>query len=112
MRRGEVWWADLPEPSGPEPGFRRPVVVVQSNDFNRSRIGTVIAAAVTGNVRLQRMPGNILVSKGSAGLPRDSVVNVSQLVTIDRRRLLERVGSLSASQLRDLNDGLRLVLAL
>ena len=112
MRRGEVWWADLPDPIGSEPGFRRPVVVVQSDDFNRSRIGTVIVAALTANVRLQGMPGNVLLPKGLAGLPRASVINVSQLFTLDRRRLTAQTGSLTAAKLRELDDGLRLVLCL
>lgn len=112
MRRGEVWWADLPEPVGSEPGFRRPVVVVQSDTFIRSRIGTLIVAALTSNVRLQAMPGNVLVPRGLAGLTRASVINVSQISTLDRRRLVALVGSLTSAKLRELDDGLRLVLGL
>ena len=112
MRRGEVWWAELPDPVGSEPGFRRPVVIVQSDDFNRSRISTLIAAALTANVGLQGMPGNVYLPAGLAGLPRPSVINVSQIFTLDRRRLLAQSGSLTAAKLRELDAGLRLVLAL
>jgi mRNA interferase MazF len=112
VQRGEVWWADLPEPIGSEPGFRRPVVIVQSDGFNRSRIRTVIAAALTTNVRLQGMPGNVYLPTGLAGLPRPSVINVSQIFTLDRRHLLASAGSLTAVKLRELDEGLRLVLSL
>jgi len=112
VQRGDVWWADLPEPVGSEPGFRRPVVIVQSDDFNRSRIRTVIAAALTTNVALRAMPGNVYVPRGHTGLPRASVINVSQVFTLDRRHLLARAGSLSAAKLAELGDGLRRVLDL
>jgi mRNA interferase MazF len=112
VQRGEVWWADLPDPVGSEPGFRRPVVIVQSDDFNRSRIRTVIAAALTANVRLQDMPGNVHLPKGVVGLPQASVINVSQIFTLDRRRLLAQAGRLTAGKLRELDSGLRLVLCL
>lgn len=112
MRRGEVWWADLPEPSGSEPGFRRPVVVIQADEFNRSRIRTVIAAAITSNTKLALAPGNVALSSRSVGLGRESVVNVSQIVTLDRSFVKERVGRLSARKLREVEDGIRMVLAL
>jgi mRNA interferase MazF len=112
VQRGEVWWADLPDPIGSEPGFRRPVVIIQSDGFNRSRIRTVIAAALTANLRLQGMPGNVYLPTGLAGLPRPSVINVSQIFTLDRRRLLAQAGGLTAAKLRALDDGLRLVLSL
>jgi mRNA interferase MazF len=112
VQRGEVWWADLPDPVGSEPGFRRPVVIVQSDDFNRSRIRTVIAVALTANVRLQDMPGNVHLPRGVAGLPRASVINVSQIFTLDRRRLLAQAGRLTAGKLQELDTGLRLVLRL
>ncbi len=112
MRRGEVWWADLPEPSGSEPGVRRPVVVIQADEFNRSRIRTVIAAAITSNTTLAQAPGNVALSRRSVGLDRLSVVNVSQIVTLDKRVLTERVGRLSARKLRDVEDGVRVALAL
>ncbi len=112
MRRGEIWWATLPAPAGSEPGFRRPVLIVQADEFNRSRIRTVIAVAITSNVFLAGAPGNISLSKRSAGLGRESVVNVSQVITLDTRFLTERVGRLSERKLRQVEDGLRLVLAL
>ena len=112
MKRGEVWWADLPDPQGSEPGFRRPVLVVQADEFNRSRIRTVIAAAITSNMALAAAPGNVPLSRRSAGLGRESVVNVSQLVTLDRGFLTQRAGRISESKLRQVEDGLRLALAL
>ena len=112
MRRGEVWWADLPESSGSEPGFRRPVVVIQADEFNRSRIRTIIAAAITSNVALAQAPGNVVLSQQSIGLGRASVVNVSQIVTLDKRFLTERVGRLSARKLQEVEDGIRVALAL
>jgi mRNA interferase MazF len=99
IAQGEVWWADLAEPSGSEPGFRRPVVVVQGDAFNRSRISTVVCVALTSNLRWAEAPGNVLLSACITGLPKDSVANVSQLVTLDRESLTERVGALSAKKL-------------
>ena len=112
MQLGEVWWADLPEPTGSGPAYRRPVVVVQSDDFNRSRIQTVVVVAVTSNMRLAAAPGNVGIGRRGTGLPRESVVNVSQLLTLDKRILTEKAGRLSAATIREVQDGLRLVLAL
>jgi len=109
---GEVWWADLPEPTGSGPGYRRPVIVVQSDEFNRSRIQTVVVAAITSNTRLSAAPGNVTIGKRGTGLSRESVVNVSQLLTLDKRILTDRAGRLSAAKVREIQDGLRLVLAL
>lgn len=100
IAQGEVWWADLAEPSGSEPGFRRPVVVVQGDAFNRSRIATVVCVALTSNLRWAEAPGNVLLSARLTGLPKESVANVSQLVTLDRGALTERVGSLPATKLK------------
>src|SRR5947207_9542979 len=83
IERGEVWWADLDEPAGSEPGYRRPVLIVQADAFNRSRLQTTIAIVLTSNLRLIDAPGNVLVPKQSSGLPKGSVANVSQLVTLD-----------------------------
>ncbi len=94
IERGEVWWADLDEPTGSEPGYRRPVLLVQADAFNRSRIQTTIAVVLTSNLRLIDAPGNVLVPKQNSGLPKDSVANVSQLVTLDRDFLTERDGKL------------------
>lgn len=112
MNRGEVWWAELLEPTGSEPGYRRPVVVLQSDPFNRSRIRTVVAAAITSNTRLVEAPGNVLLSKRSVGLDRESVVNVSQIVTLDKHSLVERVGRIPVAKMREVDEGVRLVLAL
>lgn len=112
MRRGEVWWASLARPDGSGPGYRRPVLVVQSDEFNESRIRTVVVAAITSNTRLAQAPGNVLLSKRASGLQRLSVVNVSQLATIDRSRLTDRISSLPDGATREVEEGLRTVLAL
>ena len=112
IRRGEIWWAELPEPSASEPGYRRPVVVVQSDDFNWSRIRTVVAVMLTTNLRLAAAPGNVLITAGDTRLPRDSVVNVSQIVTLDKAFLTERIGRLSAGVMLLVDDGIRTVLDL
>ncbi len=112
MRRGDVWWADLPEPTASEPGFRRPVLILQADDFNRSRINTVIAATITSNTKLAAAPGNVALSKKSIGLNRESVVNVSQLVTLDKSFLSKKVGKLSSTKMLEVDQGVRLVLAL
>ena len=112
MRRGEVWWASLREPSGSEPGYRRPIAIIQSDDFTASRISTVVGAAVTSNTRLASAPGNVFLQGREAGLPRESVINVSQLLTVNKSALTERIGRLSAKRLEELDAGLRLGLAL
>ena len=112
VERGEVWWADLGEPIGAEPGYRRPVIIVQADAFNRSRIETTIALILTSNLQLLDAPGNVLVRTKESGLPKDSVANVSQLATLDREMLTERVGRVPKSAMRRIDDGLRLVLSL
>jgi mRNA interferase MazF len=112
VTRGEIWWADLPDPRGSEPGFRRPVLVIQANSFNRSRIQTVIVAVISSNLRLADAPGNVLVPAHASGLARDSVVNVSQLITLDRSFLTEAVGRISERIMSEVVAGLRLVLEL
>ena len=112
MRRGEIWWASLGEPHGSAPGFRGPVLVVQSNDFNESAIRTSICAAITSNMRLADAPGNVRVTRRVSGLPHDSVINVSQLITLDKQILTENVGRLPAQSMRDVEAGIKLVLAL
>ncbi|MFH0946217.1 MAG: type II toxin-antitoxin system PemK/MazF family toxin [Planctomycetota bacterium] len=112
MKRGEIWWADLPGPRGSEPGFRRPVLVVQADSFNASRIGTVIVAAISSNIRLADAPGNVRLTRRQSKLPRESLVNVSQLLTLDRSFLVERVGKLASSVVETVESGLRLVLSL
>ena len=110
IAQGEVWWPDLAEPSGSEPGFRRPVVVVQGDAFNRSRIATVVCVALTSNLRWADAPGNVLLSARTTGLPKDSVANVSQLVTLDREALTEPVGALPAKKLELVLLGIDIVL--
>jgi mRNA interferase MazF len=112
IRRGEVWWAALGSPQGSEPGYRRPVVVLQANEFNESPIRTVVVAAITSNLRLAQAPGNVRCGKRDTGLPKPSVVNVSQLATVDRERLLDRAGALPGALLQQVEEGVRLVLAL
>jgi len=111
ISQGDVWWADLGEPVGSQPGFRRPVVVVQSDSFNRSRIATVVCVPLTSNLRLGEAPGNVLLDGSVTGLRRDSVANVSQPVTLDRATLTERVGSLPPAKLELILYGIDVVLS-
>jgi len=110
ISQGDVWWADLGAPVGSEPGFRRPVIVVQGDSFNRSALRTVVAVPLTSNLRWAAAPGNVRLSARAAGLPRDSVANVSQLVALDRSILIERVGRLSSSKLELVLAGIDTVL--
>jgi mRNA interferase MazF len=112
IERGTIWWVDLGEPRGSEPGFRRPLLIVQADAFNRSRIQTVLAVVLSSNVRLLEAPGNVLVPAHLSGLPKDSVANVSQVVTVNRSDLQESAGRLDAATLRRVDGGLRLVLDL
>jgi mRNA interferase MazF len=112
MKRGEVWWATLPEPAGSMPGYRRPVLIIQSNAFTASAIHTVAVLAITSNLRLANAPGNVLINPGQSGLPRDSVINVSQILTIDKTALTERVGALPGRVMRAVEEGMRFVLGL
>ncbi len=110
IAQGEVWWADLGEPAGSEPGFRRPVVLVQGEAFNQSSLRTVVCVALTSNLRWSDAPGNVRLTARATGLPKDSVANVSQLVTLDRDVLTERSGRLSRSQLELVLAGIDIVL--
>jgi mRNA interferase MazF len=110
IAQGEVWWADLDAPTGSGPGFRRPVVVVQCDAFNRSRIATVMCVAMTSNLKWADAPGNVLLEAKATGLDRSSVANVSQVVTVDKSTLTERVGRLSSAKLQVIIDGIELVL--
>ena len=112
MQRGEIWWATLKPPKGSEPGYRRPVLIIQSDDFNKSRINTVVIAVLTTNLHLKVAPGNVFLPKQSAKLPKDSVVNVSQVLTLDKSFLTEHIGSLSSDKMKHVDEGLRLVLNL
>ncbi len=112
MHRGEIWWANLPEPVGSEPGYRRPVLIIQDDTFTQSRISTVIVAIITSNLRLAEAPGNVLLPPAASGLPKDSVANVSQILTLDKTFLVERVGSLPFNLQEEIDEGLRAILYL
>jgi mRNA interferase MazF len=109
MRRGELWWASLPAPDGSGPGLRRPVLIVQSNPFNESAIATVIVAIMTSNLALAQARGNLRIGRAQSSLPRASVVNVSQIHTLDKRRLTERVKALSTRAIKRPFDVLRIL---
>jgi mRNA interferase MazF len=112
MYRGEIFWADLPNPVGSEPGYRRPVLVIQDDTFNQSRISTVIVVMLTSNLQLAEAPGNVFVAREVSGLSRDSVVNVSQIFTIDKTFLVEPIGSLPDYIQEEIDEGLRTILYL
>lgn len=110
IRQGEVWWANLPEPFGSEAGYRRPVVVVQGDRFNRSRISTVVCVPLTSELRWADAPGNVLLSHGSTSLPKDSVANVSLVLAVNKHQLIESCGQISEHELVQLFNGLDTVL--
>jgi mRNA interferase MazF len=110
IAQGEVWWADLPEAAGSGPWFRRPVVIVQGDALNRSRIATVVCVPLTSNMKWATAPGNVALPPGATGLPKESVANVSQLVTLDRTDLTERAGKLARSKLELVLSGIDVVL--
>jgi mRNA interferase MazF len=110
VSQGEVWWADLPMPQGSEPGYRRPFVVVQGDLLNRSRISTVVCVLLTTNLRWANAPGNVLLSSRFTGLPKDSIANVTQMVTLDHAELSERVGKLPRAKIELLLAGLDVML--
>lgn len=112
MYRGELWWATLPNPVGSEPGYRRPVLIVQDDTFTQSRISTVIVVVITSNVRLAEAPGNVLLPHAISGLPKDSVANVSQILTVDKTFLVERIGALPDYLREEIDEGLRTILYL
>ena len=110
MERGQIWWADLGTPEGSLPGYRRPLLIVQSDAFNRSKIATTIAVVLSSNLRLADTPGNVLIPASDSGLRKDSVANVSQIITIDKSALSERVGRLPPRYMRAIAEGIKLVL--
>ena len=112
VARSEVWWADLGPRQGSAPAWRRPVLIVSADAFNRSRIKTVTVAAITSNLRLAAAPGNVALAAGTAGLDRDCVVNVSQVITLDKSNLETRLASLDLSRMEQVDAGLRLALGL
>ena len=110
INQGDIFWIDLDEPSGSEPGYRHPHVVVQNNVFNRSRISTVVVCALTSNLKRAAAPGNVLLEPKEANLPKQSVVNISQIFTVDKSQLGEKIGILSSRRVREILDGIRLLL--
>jgi mRNA interferase MazF len=112
MRRGEIWWADFGEPLGSEPGFRRPALIVQADTFNQSRINTIVLVPLSRTLDLAAAPGNVLCCPRDSGLKHPSVVNVSQVSVVDKRRLIEKVGSLPGRLMTQVDEGVRLVLGL
>jgi mRNA interferase MazF len=112
MIRGEIWWADFGMPFGSEPGFFRPVVILQADTFNRSKIGTVIILPLTTNLILSEAPGNVYLEKTETELPKDSVAVVSQITVIDKKRMREMVGTLKKERLNEIEEGIKLVLGL
>ena len=107
--QGDVFWVDLGAPTGSAPGYRHPHVVIQNNLFNHSRINTVVVCGITSNLKRASAPGNVLLNAGEANLPKSSVVNISQLVTVDKSVLVEKIGSLSAKRMRQVLDGIHLL---
>jgi mRNA interferase MazF len=110
IRQGDVYWIDLEEPHGSGPGYRHPHVVVQNNIFNASKIGTVVVCALTSNLKRGESPGNVLLIKGEANLKKDSVVNITQLVTVDKTDLIEQIGTLSPTRVRQIVEGIKLLI--
>jgi mRNA interferase MazF len=110
IAQGDVWWADLPDPVGSGPGFRRPVVIVQGDALNRSRLATVVCVPLTGNLRWADAPGNVHLSGEASGLPKDSVANVSQIMALDRDLLTDRAGKLPPSKLTLILSGIDVIL--
>ena len=110
IKQGELYWIDLGEPEGSEPGYRHPHVVVQNNVFNHSRIHTVVVCALTSNLKRADVPGNVLLKKGEANLKKDSVVNITQVVTVNKADLVERIGILSPARIIQIISGLKLLM--
>lgn len=110
IRQGDVFWVDLGLPSGSAPGFKHPHVVIQNNVFNQSRINTVVVCALTSNIKRAKAPGNVLLSKGEANLKRDSVVNISQIVTVDKTDLMKKIGSLPQPRIKQIINGIKVLI--
>jgi len=109
INQGDIFWIELGIPSGSSPGYRHPHVVIQNNLFNRSKINTVVVCALTSNVKRAKAPGNVLLSKGEANLKKESVVNVSQIITVDKSDLVEKIGTLSPARVHQILEGIRLL---
>jgi mRNA interferase MazF len=105
ISQGDIYWLDLDEPKGSEPGYRHPFLVIQNDAFNKSKIGTVVVCALTSNLKLASAPGNVLLKKGEANLPKSSVVNISQVLTVDKSDLTEKIGQLSKKRVEEIISG-------
>lgn len=112
INRGDIWWADLGMPENSEPGFKRPIVVIQDNSYNESLLSTVVVCSITSNLRLAEIPGNILLTGDVSGLTKDSVINITQISTIDKSWLVEKVGYLDSESSLELSESLKLVLSI
>ena len=109
-KQGEIYWVDLGEPAGSEPGYRHPHIVIQNNIFNASNINTIVVCSLTSNVARAKAPGNVLLDKGEANLPKKSVVNISQIYTVNKGDLMERIGHVSESKMSEILDGIKLLI--
>jgi mRNA interferase MazF len=109
IEQGEIYWVDLGQPSGSEPGYRHPHIVIQNNLFNTSNINTVVICALTSNVKRAQAPGNVLLNKGEANLPKKSVVNISQIYTVNKSDLIEKIGKVSAKRFNEILEGIKLL---
>ncbi|GBE00407.1 mRNA interferase MazF6 [bacterium BMS3Abin07] len=109
-KQGEIYWVDLGEPGGSEPGYRHPHIVIQNNIFNTSNINTVVVCSLTSNIRRAKAPGNVLLSKGEANLPGRSVVNISQIYTVNKSDLVEKIGQVSERKMSEILDGIKLLI--
>ena len=110
IKQGEIYWVDLSEPKGSEPGYRHPHIVIQNNLFNASRINTIVVCSLTSNLNRAKAPGNVLLNKGEANLPRKSVVNISQIFTVNKSDLVEKIGQVSTKRIMEILDGIKLLI--
>lgn len=110
IRQGDIFWVDLGSPRGSEPGYRHPYVVIQNNVFNQSKINTTAVCALTSNLKRARAPGNVFLQKGEGNIKKDSVVNISQIITVDKSDLVEKIGSISPSRITEIIEGIRLLI--
>ena len=110
IKQGDIFWIDLPSPIGSESGYRHPHVVIQNNIFNSSNINTVVVCALTSNIKRASSPGNVLLKKGEANLPKASVVNITQIITLNKYELIEKIGTLSSKRIDEINNGIKLLI--
>ena len=109
IKQGEIFWVDLAEPKGSEPGYRHPHIVIQNNLFNASRINTIVVCSLTSNLSRAKAPGNVLLNEGEANLPQKSVVNISQIFTVNKSDLVEKIGQVSEKRITEILDGIKLL---